>query len=595
MKKKYDLPDGHFIAKRPSLRRPRALAAQSALMQSGRAQLINGADGINRRAYKWHLPEDYDARPSRERAEIRSWIMNNVLSGATEYGKFCQLKYQVRYAVRFSDLMPNRARRSYTPKIRREGDPSPSEVVEAPRQLADEMNAYWEFKTTALVPIGFRRSGKWSIGTAHERMLALGRFFGALTADPDSTAAGLGVPLQRLTLALLAVPKLWDWYLDWCVDKRGFHSVTDLNCLVDAITITYPNTGWIRQNSKLAKRLSPIPGILTSRDIKRIRRNWHAACDGACKYAKQRHRDLKRIVRQNRDPFVPIMTALEADSPLAEYRKITDELLRRLPVESKTDLEYAEGIRAYLMLRIGMHSGLRARNMRELMFSGKSEKFRSERVLGFASRGELRWNKGAWEIFIPISAFKNQNSSFFRGKPYKLILPDLAGLYPMIESYLKTHRDILLHGYPDPGHFFVRTVKTNKKLTAFEPANFYMAWRSAVVQYGIYNPYTGRGAIKGLLPHGPHCVRDVIATHILKKTGSYELASYGLQNTARSVQEHYGRFLPLDKTGLASEIMNEVWLEPGDAVLPASEKPLLPFTVPNNEPTGRRRWGKWAM
>lgn len=38
-------------------------------------------------------------------------------------------------------------------------------------------------------------------------------------------------------------------------------------------------------------------------------------------------------------------------------------------------------------------------------------------------------------------------------------------------------------------------------------------------------PYTGRGAIKGLLPHGPHNVRDVRATHILKRTGSYEQAS----------------------------------------------------------------------
>jgi hypothetical protein len=63
-----------------------------------------------------------------------------------------------------------------------------------------------------------------------------------------------------------------------------------------------------------------------------------------------------------------------------------------------------------------------------------------------------------------------------------------------------------------------------------------LAWRlpddfsslpfSTVIQrYGIYNPYTGRGAIKGLLPHGPHNLRDILATHILKQTGSYEQAS----------------------------------------------------------------------
>jgi len=25
-----------------------------------------------------------------------------------------------------------------------------------------------------------------------------------------------------------------------------------------------------------------------------------------------------------------------------------------------------------------------------------------------------------------------------------------------------------------------------------------------IQRYGIFNPYIGRGAIKGLLPHGPH-------------------------------------------------------------------------------------------
>ena len=57
-------------------------------------------------------------------------------------------------------------------------------------------------------------------------------------------------------------------------------------------------------------------------------------------------------------------------------------------------------------------------------------------------------------------------------------------------------------------------------------------WRRGV------NPYTGRGAIKGLLPHGPHNVRDVLATHILKKTGSYEQASYAIQDTSEMVAKH---------------------------------------------------------
>jgi hypothetical protein len=69
-------------------------------------------------------------------------------------------------------------------------------------------------------------------------------------------------------------------------------------------------------------------------------------------------------------------------------------------------------------------------------------------------------------------------------------------------------------------------------------------------------PYTGRGAIRGPLPHGPHNVRDVLATHILKQTGSSEQASYAIQDTPDRVAKHYGRFLPQDKAALAAQVLN---------------------------------------
>src|SRR3546814_10051679 len=64
-----------------------------------------------------------------------------------------------------------------------------------------------------------------------------------------------------------------------------------------------------------------------------------------------------------------------------------------------------------------------------------------------------------------------------------------------------------------------------------------------IQRYGIYNPFTGNGAIKGLMPHGPHNIRDVLATHILKQTGSYEQASYAIQDTPemRSEERRVGK------------------------------------------------------
>ena len=97
---------------------------------------------------------------------------------------------------------------------------------------------------------------------------------------------------------------------------------------------------------------------------------------------------------------------------------------------------------------------------------------------------------------------------------------------------------MLLGSAKDPGTFFVKTVKTTSLDAVYDSTKFYEAWRTVIQRYGIYNPYTARGAIKGLLPHGPRNLRDILATHILKQTGSYEQASYAIQYIPDVVQQH---------------------------------------------------------
>ena len=103
------------------------------------------------------------------------------------------------------------------------------------------------------------------------------------------------------------------------------------------------------------------------------------------------------------------------------------------------------------------------------------------------------------------------------------------------------------------------TGKRSSTDASYDQTTIYETWRLTIQRYGIWNPYTERGVIKGLLPHGPHNVRDVLATHILKQTGSYEQASYAIQDTPEMVVKHYGRFFPQDKAALAANILNQVW------------------------------------
>lgn len=91
---------------------------------------------------------------------------------------------------------------------------------------------------------------------------------------------------------------------------------------------------------------------------------------------------------------------------------------------------------------------------------------------------------------------------------------------------------------------FVKTVKMTGTNMAYCQNTFHEAWCTAILRYDIYNPWTGKGAIKGLPPHSPHNLRDVLATPILKQTGSYEQASYAVQDTAEIIAHRYGRFPP---------------------------------------------------
>ncbi len=424
------------------------------------------------------------------------------------------------------------------------------------------MRRLHHFKSAVLTDIGYQRSGVWGAATAAQRAEHLALMFGAMAACPEGEVKGLGVPIEHLSFALLLSPAVWDWYVRWRERRRGFFTRWEGEMLLLAAAFSRTETGWLRQSPWLAERLVEIPGLVTAGCIQTIQADWSAACDRLHTHAIARAKEIGRVARVHRDPFEPLLPVLEASSPVGEYNRIADEILRRMPDERRYPRAAAEAVRGFLMLRLGLHTGLRQKNLRQLLVCGRQSVPLSEGELERRKRGQLRWSErdNGWEVFIPCAAFKNARSAYFSKRPFRLLLPDLKGLYEAIDAYLARHRRTLLAASPDPETFFVKTVKTSSRCAAYTQTTFYEAWRLVIQRYGIYNPYTGRGAIVGLLPHGPHSVRDVLATHVLKATGSYEQASYAIQDTPKTVAEHYGRFLPQDKAALAAGILNKVWL-----------------------------------
>lgn len=556
IERRYRLPDGYF---RPKLPHPGRLTTGKALL---------GLPMTERRRLAWHLPDDFDSLSKSQQAEALDWIKTVIISGATEYRRYHAASVQQRFSLRFSNGTVALPFAPVTPLAERLAEDGRCEhgrlimTLPAPAGLDAEARDLLLFKTSTLTTRGRGRSGVWNKETAAQKMEHLGLLFGALAASPDSEVRGHGAPHASLTFALLALPAVWDWYLTWRENRRGFFTQWEGEMLVTSgAALTRRETGWLRQSPHLAGYLRPIEGLVTARDVQAAHDDWDGLCETMHRHALVRAREIGRVARLHRDPFEPILPILEADSPLAEYRKITEEVRRWRPDGRRFPVAAAEATRSFLMLRLGLHLGLRQKNLRQLLFRSKVQEPTPERQLERLKRGELRWSarEQGWEVLVPAAAFKNAGSTFFRKSAFRLLLPDLGGLYGEIESYIARDRPALLRGHTDPGAFFVKTMTARSRDPEYGQSSFYDAWRSIIQRHGIYNPYTGRGAIAGLLPHGPHNVRDVLATHVLKRTGSYEQASYAIQDTPETIAEHYGRFLPHDKSALAAQVLNQVW------------------------------------
>jgi hypothetical protein len=516
-------------------------------------EAISGIGEAERRRLAWHLPDDFDRLSPAKQEEILEWVRRVVVTGATDYRRYQAAALKTRFAVRFPRHQGVRRRTPADDQV----DLSHVGTVLAPSALGSEMDNLLAFKTTTLTKIGYQRRGVWGSETASQKVEHFGLLFGALVASPTGPVRGYGAPISGLTFGLLVLPQVWDWYLGWRERRRGFFTAWEANMLSIAVALTSAETGWLTQTPDLADRLEPIPGLVSLQDIETVRSDWPAACAALHRFALSRSKEITRVARVHHDPFEPILPVLEADSPVGEYRKIADEILALRPCSRRYPKAAAESARAFLMIRFGLHLGFRQKNLRQLLVCLPGETPRSERQLSDRGCGELRWSErdGGWEVLVPSSAFKNAASSFFGGRPFRIVLPDIAGLYREIQDYVDTHRCLLLGRANDPGTFFVKSVKAASAHAAYDQHTFYEAWRWITQRYGIYNPYTGRGAIPGLLPHGPHCVRDVLATHILKQTGSFEQASYAIQDTPETVAQHYGRFLPQDKVAIATKVI----------------------------------------
>jgi hypothetical protein len=253
------------------------LIAESKDMAALAGHKLDGIPASEQRRLAWHLPDDFNDRSAKERNEILAWVREHILSGATDYRRFQAAATKQRYGIRFSALTGRSPTNSVTMEV---ADPDIlATAMDAPPGLAREMADLVGFKTATLTAIGFRRSGVWGEETSAQRIEHFGLMFGALAASPKGDVAGFGVPLADLSFGLLVFPTVWDCYVQWRERRRGFYTCWEVDMLRLIGSLTRPETGWMRQTPQLARRLRPVPNLISAEDIEVAQQDWATACE----------------------------------------------------------------------------------------------------------------------------------------------------------------------------------------------------------------------------------------------------------------------------------------------------------------------------
>ncbi len=61
--------------------------------------------------------------------------------------------------------------------------------------------------------------------------------------------------------------------------------------------------------------------------------------------------------------------------------RLTEEIIRRMPAERRYPRNAAESVRSFLILRLGLHLGVRQKNLRQLLYVERGSSPTPERVL----------------------------------------------------------------------------------------------------------------------------------------------------------------------------------------------------------------------
>lgn len=483
-----------------------------------------------------HLPDDFLEQPAERQKEMFDSIKNNVL------------KTNSPYNLRQAELV----RLPYCLK-------------EWPAATAAEFEQLATFKTADRPPIGMRRNGQWKSHTREMAWNDFGLFFGALRLPADAAdvrVRGLSVPDEHLTIALIACPLVVDWFIRFRYETRTQYTSYTIKLLKTYMSLLRAETGWLRQMPQLADRLRPIKcgqtTLLSPELIRRARADWDGVCHEAFEYYMYLCAELKPLIRVGRNPFQAIEGIVKMDDPLDAFDVLLQGIRDELPNRQTQPVLYHTAIRNCALIAFIAATGFRRNTIAQLDFTGDES-------------GHLMLQDDRILLDVPRGLFKDPNSPFFGPKhaqvDYSNAIPNVFWLVDIFKEYLEVSRPFLLstvHPGCEDRPLFVTS--TQGKTARMSPLLVSAVYRRMVERHLAENKWRGTG-ISHVWPCGSHSARHIRGTHVVKKTGSFQLAGDANQHSERMARISYARFVPEDRNRRVNDIIFENRIKQTPALL----------------------------
>ena len=293
-------------------------------------------------------------------------------------------------------------------------------------------------------------------------------------------------------------------YLQWTIQRSNNKIHGGHVSLVNFIlSLVHPVTGYLTQKPELRAAL----------DNDMSAEDWTNSCEKTFRALKAVKSDLSKSATRARDPNEPVKHVISLDNPLVAMQ----DMVARMKADRPTPGTSQEAIwsRDLVTIRLLMCSPLRLGNIRDLTYRADNS-------------GNLYKSGDDWSLRIDAEVFKNRNGAA-KGQTYDITLD--PSIRADLERYLKIHRPQLLRGR-----------KANDFLFVSSDTNIDGPWENM----GRRIQTLTKRYLMRCPGVGPHVVRHIIATAIVKQSGDFTTAALVLHDREDTVRKNYSHLRPED-------------------------------------------------